>query len=129
LDKLKTALEVIDGVKDILYLFLVPHETINAAILVVSIIAPPIILFTMMKIPFSDIYAIGKYNKATNAWAVLFVKVLENVPQMIVQQQEMFSRGLKVTAFAGGNIIFGSTMLFTSLGWGVGLMLNERSYP
>lgn len=128
LDKLKTALEVIDGVKDILYLFLVPHETINAAILVVSIIAPPIIILSM-GCPFSDLYAIGKYNKNRNAGAVLFVKVLENVPQMIVQQQEMFSRGLKVTAFAGGNIIFGSTMLFTSLGWGVGLMLNERSYP
>ena len=47
---------------------------------------------------------------------------------MIIQQQEMLSRGLKVTAFAGGNIIFGSTMLFTSLGWGVGFMLKGRDY-
>jgi hypothetical protein len=36
----------------------------------------------------------------------------------------MFSRGTKVTAFQGGNIIFGSTMLMISLGWATGFLLK-----
>ena len=88
MDRVKTILEVYDSVKDIIYLVMIPHSTLNTVILASTVIAPPVLVLGRMK--FTDLYAIGKYDKRSNAIGVLIVKILENTPQMMIQQSEMF---------------------------------------
>ena len=97
------------------------YSAFNTVLLTATIIAPPILVLSIPDGPkFKDLYAIGEYDNCRNAFGVFLVKMMENVPQMVIQQQEMFDGGLRVTAFQAGNILFGSTMLMTSLGWGLG---------
>ena len=84
MDKVKTYLELYDTIKDIIYLVTMPHSAFNTAILAATIIAPPILVLSAGDIKFKDLYGIGEYNKTKNAGGVLLVKVLENVPQMVI---------------------------------------------
>lgn len=114
-----------DFLKDLLFLFGYIHSFKGQIILVLSIVAPPYILLATGA-QFIDIYAIGDYNKRNNKFATLGMKILQNIPQMIMQLSETLSRGTKLSVLMGFTLIFGPVMLNLSIGWGVALVIKRK---